>query len=430
MRRRITWLVAATSSALVVAFVIPLCALLVVIAENRATGRARDQAQGVAALIGTVTDEQTLAQAVSTIAAAGTSVVVISPSGAQIGADGPLAADSQAAVDRARSTLQAVTVRQDHGVDAVVPVARAAGVDVVLATVPESEVRAGVVPGWAALIGVGAALVTASVLMARELGRRVSTPVTSLGTVAHRLYEGDLSARAVPSGPEETVEVARALNLLADRIERLLTAERERVADLGHRLRTPVTALRLATDRLDDRSAAERLDRIIDELHENVDSVVRDARRGIQEDLPAPVDLAATVSERAAFWGALAEDVGRPVQVSVPTVQGGLLVTMRAAEVLECLDTLVDNCFTHTPDGTPIAFSAGGDGSHAWFEVGDGGPGLSPEGYRGRGTSAAGSTGLGLDIVERAAAAHGGEVTHGHSALGGLSVRVSLPRVV
>lgn len=430
MRRRITWLVAATSSALVVAFVIPLCLLLVVIAEDRAAARARDQAQNVAALIGTVTDQRTLAQAVTTIGATGATVIVVTASGQHLGSAEPLAADSQAAVDRARTSLQAVTVHQDHGIDAVVPVARAGGVDVVLATVPEDEVRAGVVPGWLALGALGAVLVGAAVLMARELGRRVSTPVTELGTVAHRLYEGDLSARARPSGPEETAEVGRTLNRLADRINDLLVAERERVADLGHRLRTPVTALRLATDRLDDREAAERLDRLIDELHHQVDSVVRDARRGLREDLPLPVDVGEIVAERAAFWGVLAEDLGRELVASVPQVDGGLRVAITRADVIECIDTLIDNCLTHTPDGAPIALAAGADGSQAWFEVADGGPGLASEGYRGRGESAVGSTGLGLDIVDRIATSIGGQVGFTRSHLGGLSVRVSLPRAV
>ena len=64
-------LVAATSSALVVAFVVPLCALLVTVAEDRASARARDQAQSVAALLGTVEDPAALGRAIETLAAAG-----------------------------------------------------------------------------------------------------------------------------------------------------------------------------------------------------------------------------------------------------------------------------------------------------------------------------------------------------------------------
>lgn len=426
MRRRITWLVAATSSALVVAFVIPLCALLVVIAEDRAAGRARDQAHSVASLLGTLTDRATLTRAVETISSDGPAVVVVTADDQTFGTHGPLAADSRAAVERARTTRQAVTVNQDHGIDAVVPVIRAKGVDVVIATVPEDEVRAGIASGWVAISLLGLLLVTTCVLMARELGRRVSTPVTNLGAVAHRLYEGDLSARAVPTGPEETVEVAKALNRLADRIERLLTAERERVADLGHRLRTPVTALRLAADQLSDRDAAARMDRLIDELHHNVDGVVRDARRGIREDLPAGTDLTELVMERATFWRPLAEDLGREVTLTVPS-DDRTWVAMSRKEVQECIDTLMDNCFTHTPDGTAISLTVLATPDGAAFEVGDAGAGLTSD-YQGRGHSAGGSTGLGLDIVRRLAEAAGGSLTLGSSHLGGLSVRVSLPR--
>ncbi|MBK8729797.1 MAG: HAMP domain-containing protein [Tetrasphaera sp.] len=74
----------------------------------------------------------------------------------------------------------------------------------------------------------------------------MTTPVTAVAATAHRLREGELTPRARVGGPPETAELATAFNALAERIGvDLLDAERERVADLGHRLRTPVTALRL-----------------------------------------------------------------------------------------------------------------------------------------------------------------------------------------
>lgn len=429
MRRRITLLVAATSSALVVAFVVPLCALLVTVAEDRASARARDQAQSVAALLGTVEDPAALGRAIETLAVAGPPVVVIASDGRMIGAQGRLAADTSAAVDQARASLTATTVAQDHGIDAIVPVASGDYVDIVVATVAEAEVRSGVLAGWGALISLGVVLVGVAVLMARELGRRVSTPVTDLGEVAHRLSAGDLSARATPSGPEETVEVAKTLNRLADRIDSLLVAERERVADLGHRLRTPVTALRLATDQLTDREAADRIDRLVDELHHSVDEVVREARRPLRDALPTPGDLGAIVSERARFWGALAEDQGRALSLVLPAAQGApILVTLSAKDVQECVDTLMDNYFSHTPDGAPAVLTVGSDAARGWFDVSDGGPGMTA--YGGRGESGGGSTGLGLDIVRRLAASAGGEVRIGPAELGGLSVTVSIPRAV
>ena len=137
-------------------------------------------------------------------------------------------------------------------------------------------------------------------------------PPTSRGT--SRALAGGRRATPEPTsaGPPEIADVAEALNLLADRIDELRAAERERVADLSHRLRTPLTALRL------DAEAARRRD---------ADRGRRPARgRGQRADprRPAPAargrsavrcDLAAVAADRAAFWGALADDDGRAVDL-------------------------------------------------------------------------------------------------------------------
>ncbi|NIT76487.1 MAG: HAMP domain-containing protein, partial [Thermoplasmata archaeon] len=62
---------------------------------------------------------------------------------------------------------------------------------------------------------------------------------------ARRMGEGDLDARVEPSEPEEIRDVGEAFNQLARRLDQLLVEERESVADLSHRLRTPLTSLRL-----------------------------------------------------------------------------------------------------------------------------------------------------------------------------------------
>ena len=55
---------------------------------------------------------------------------------------------------------------------------------------------------------------------------------------------GDLDRRVAPAGPHEIADVGVAFNFLAERLRLLLAGERESVADLSHRLRTPLTALR------------------------------------------------------------------------------------------------------------------------------------------------------------------------------------------
>lgn len=428
MRRHITWLVAATTSAVVVAFVIPLCALVANLAVDRGTSRARDQAQSVAALVGSISDDSALRRAVSSLATEGPSVVVVDPDGGRIGAPDRLADDTAAAVARATNGLEAFTVRADHGVDALVPVSTGGDTRVVVATVPDAELREGVLAAWATIIGLGVVLIALAALIARELGRRVSTPVTELGDVAHRLREGDLSARASLSGPTETVEVGQALNRLAERIDGLLVAERETVADLGHRLRTPVTALRLDTDLIADPEIADRVRSHVDHLQRSIDTVVRDARRSVREDLPQPADLASLVRERTEFWRALADDQGRQVALEMARPDAGpLLVNLSDGDIRECLDILFDNVFAHTPEQAQVRVCVTGEPSRCAVEVSDAGPGLPPD-YRGRGDSGSGSTGLGLDIVRRIAQSAGGDLVLGRSDLGGLSAQITLPR--
>ena len=101
--------------------------------------------------------------------------------------------------------------------------------------------------------------------------------------------------------------MAEALNLLADRIDELLVAERERVADLSHRLRTPLTALRLDAE---GHGAADLIEDV-DRLEAEVSELIRAARRPLHEEMAVRSDLAEVVEDRAAFWGALADDDGR-----------------------------------------------------------------------------------------------------------------------
>ena len=123
---------------------------------------------------------------------------------------------------------------------------------VVRTTADDSLLERGVGRAWLIILTLGAVFIGLAVLFANRLGRHVSTPVTDLAAVAHRLRDGDLEARAPRAGPPETVELADALNQLAERIEDLLVAERAHVGDLSHRLRTPVTALRLDADAVTD----------------------------------------------------------------------------------------------------------------------------------------------------------------------------------
>ena len=423
MRRQITWLVAATTSAVVVAFIIPLCLLVSNVAEDRAVNRARQQAHSVATVVASVDSEQVLSEAVGLFTAQGMVVAVHTPSGRVIGRDTSVG-DDDAEVVQARSTRTAFTHRTDTGLDVIIPVQTESGVTVVESTVSNDELRQGVAAAWATIIGLGLLLVGVAALIALRLGRRVSVPVTRLAAVAHRIREGELGTRAVPEGPPETVELAGALNQLADRIDVLVTSERAAVADLGHRLRTPVTALRLDSDLVTDPEVSSRLRHHVDELQRSVDAIVHEARRPLRRAMPGGCDLGVVVRRRAAFWEPLAQDQERDFAVRGP--HGPCPVDVPEEDVSDVVDVLLDNVFAHTPEGAGVEVVVGVHEGWAHLTVADGGPGAA-ESALDRGRSGSGSTGLGLDITRRVAEAAGGSVALAGSDLGGLLVQVSLP---
>jgi signal transduction histidine kinase len=418
-------LVVATTSAVILAFLIPLGLLVRTLAQDRAVAGASQEAQGVATLVAGVIDVAQLTDLVALVdqrSPRATSVLL--PDGTLVGTAPLGSAASQAGtVSRARAG-EAFTLLGEAGAQVVVPVVTAGGTVVVRTAVSRDDLRRGVASAWLIFAGLGVVLMVLAVVGADRLGRRVSAPVTELAAVAYRLRAGELDARAVPSGPQETVELGAALNRLADRIGELLTAEREAVADLSHRLRTPVTALRLDAEGVTEPDLAERLRDHIGHLERTVDAVVKDARRPVRATLGRSCDAASVVRDRVGFWSALAVDQRRDLTVSIPTAV--IPAAIDAADLVDVVDALVDNVFAHTPDGTAFTVSLTSDLALVRLQVADAGPGAPDPNVTTRGHSTAGSTGLGLDIVRRAAIAAGGDLAITTSPTGGLLAVVTL----
>lgn len=126
--------------------------------------------------------------------------------------------------------------------------------------------------------------------------------------------------------------------------------------------------------------------------------------------------------ERVAFWRPLAEDQGRRFEASAPDRR--LFVHASTPDIEAVIDVLLDNVFSHTEEGDPVALSVEeGGGGTARLVVEDGGPGLPPEvDVAGRGISSSGSTGLGLAIAQRTAESSGGRLVLERSSLGGTRV--------
>ncbi|MER7077007.1 sensor histidine kinase, partial [Saccharopolyspora kobensis] len=316
---------------------------------------------------------------------------------------------------------RAVTVEVPGGAAFVQPIALDGGrTAVVEVFVAEADQVRGVWRSWMVLGAVGLLLVIGSLLVADRLAAQTVRATIRLAEASSALGAGDLAVRVDPSGPPELVAAGRAFNTMADRVRQLLAAEREMAADLSHRLRTPLTALRLNAEALGDDQAAEQTRIAIDRLEREVDLVITSARRaGPRED--ADCDVAALLRERLEFWSALAEDQQRPW--SLRGADGSVIVPVPAAELAASVDAVVGNVFRHTPERTEFVVSLQRNDGVVGVIVEDAGPGvaeLSEAVERGR--SSAGSTGLGLDIARRVAESTGGRLAVDRSSLGGARV--------
>ena len=423
MRGRLRLLVAATTSAVVLAFLIPLLLLVRQLASDRATAGALQDSQQVALYAATGATPDQIAPVIAGLTAGSRrQISVVLPDGTVVGA--PLGNDPNIA---AAQQGNAFSRQLGASLAQYVPAVSADHTLVVRTLVPQSELHKGVNRASITIIGLGLALMAGALLTADRLARSFSAPFHDLADAADRMREGHLDLRVPQEGLPEAVAVGRALNRLAARVEELLVAERDAVADLSHRLRTPVTALRLDADGVHDPEISERLRDHVAHLERTIDAIVADARRPIRATVTATCDAAAVVRERAQFWSALAEDQGRTFSVDLPRrrVPAGI----DAVELADVVDVLIDNVFAHTPDGVRFAVSVEEvPGKGVAVTVSDAGPGLPSQDVVARGASGGGGTGLGLDIALRAATASRGSLELGRSPLGGARVRVLLGR--
>jgi signal transduction histidine kinase len=420
MRRRIIFLVIATSSLILVSFLLPLAIVLRTQAADRAVSAATTQAQGITPLVATLR-AGSLRLAVDQMNAedGGTPVTVFLPGGRELGVGAPRSAAVRLAA-RGRS----FTTARPAGVEVLIAVeGLPAGAAVIRTFVPEAQLRRGVTRAWLLLGCVGLGLLALSVAVADQLARSLVRPLTAVAGVSDRLATGDLSARATVAGPPEVRRVGAGLNHLAARIGELLAHERETVADLSHRLRTPLTALRIDAESLRDTADHAQLLADVGAVEYTVSKIIHDARRprGSGEDTACEAGL--VVAERVAFWQPLAEDTERRMTVDVAVAQ--IRVRVSHEDLATCADILLENVFAHTPDGAGCAVRLSPrESGGAWLVVADEGPGFPQADPTERGRSGIGSTGLGLDIARRIAESSGGTLTISRSPSGGGVVTV------
>ncbi|MGQ4490131.1 ATP-binding protein [Streptomyces sp. SAS_281] len=265
------------------------------------------------------------------------------------------------------------------------------------------------------IIGAVALLaIVSAVLLAVRQANKLASPLTDLAETAERLGSGDPRPRHKRYGVPELDRVADVLDSSAERIARMLTAERRLAADASHQLRTPLTALSMRIEEIsltDDPETVkeeahialaqvERLTDVVERLLTNA----RDPRTGSA----VVFDLDEVVKQQIEEWRPAYRGEGRAI---VCSGKHGLSAVGTPGAVAQVLAALIENSLMH--GGGTVALRTRVTGNQAVIEVTDEGPGVPADlGARifERTISGRNSTGIGLAVARDLAEADGGRL--------------------
>lgn len=237
--------------------------------------------------------------------------------------------------------------------------------------------------------------------------RRSLQPVTVAAELAHRLDPRSPHGRMSPEGmPREIGDLVTAINKSLDRIGELIESRKIFTSAVVHELRTPLAAMKLDLGRVQD-PRARRAEAEIERLSHFVDQVTALARVDIASlGDRDEVDLAQVCTSRVMQLADWVYEQGHSIEFRD---HGGARLLGNEVLLENAVGNLIENAVRHTPPGTHITVEVGPEPSMTVFDD----AGLSDRSHRSE-EQASGKiepvalSGLGLQIVEKIAALHGG----------------------
>lgn len=254
---------------------------------------------------------------------------------------------------------------------------------------------------------------------------RASAQASAIGpsAVSRRLSEAGM--------PDEVLSLVKAINRALDRLEYGYKEQQAFIADAAHELRTPVSIMTTHMDLLPNFSGKVALKEELGSLKRLVSQLLDNARIDALRIAPADqVDLNILATDVASYLAPCAISLGKNIEVYKS--ERPALVNGSYDFLFRALRNLVENGVAHTPLGAAVYI---GVLSPATLIVADCGPGIPKalrhaiferfwQGGRDRGNSGAG---LGMAIISRTVAAHGGKIEIGDRRGGGALFKVTFP---
>lgn len=267
------------------------------------------------------------------------------------------------------------------------------------------------------IVGIGAALVS------RQIGR----PLSDLTRAAQALGSGQTNVSAPVSGPEDVRRASTAFNAMAERLGRQLNRQRQMLWALSHDLRTPITAIRLRAELIEDEGERQRLLASVAEMETLTEQALSLARAGASEEARTKVDVA----EIARTLCGELQDMGVNIRADANEPQ---IVECRPSEIARAMRNLAENAGKYGDGGIMRVYR--NTTNETVIEVSDEGPGVAPEliakltdpFFRAdQARSEAKGAGLGLAITQAIADSHGGRLILENRTPRGFSAKLVLP---
>jgi signal transduction histidine kinase len=270
-------------------------------------------------------------------------------------------------------------------------------------------------------------MIAAIMLVVWIMGRRIVAPMNALANGAERLGRG-IETEALPvTGPREIRDTVAAFNRMQSRLTRFVNNRTQLLAALGHDLRSPLTAMRLRIELLDETEDSIRLKAMIDEMQTMVEATLEFARGVAQSEPAVEIDLADLLSELVEDAKVAGADASLEVQMPV-------LLQVHPVALKRAFRNLIDNAIRYAGN---VEVRLGKLDNMAEIRIADNGPGVPEdqlqrmfepfvrlETSRNRET---GGSGLGLAIARTIIQSHGGEITLSNRTSGGLMAIVHIP---
>jgi signal transduction histidine kinase len=312
------------------------------------------------------------------------------------------------------------TLRPVNVIDVTVPVVRGTFLTTTLYRPPPSP--------WPLQIVIAAvvAIITTSIAAA-FIASRVARPLYQLAASAVQAARGAKAEHVPEEGPDDVRNAAHAFNVMTDQVARTMARQRQLLSAVGHDLRTPITAMRISAEFIEDIEVRERLQKNLEELQDLTDAVLS-AARGAGWEAMRKVDISALIESVCTDL----EDLDKPVTWEA---HNAAPLMCRPNEIRRAVRNLVENAVAY---GGKATVHLAGTPEIYEIIVEDEGPGIGEEDrvrvfepfvrLESSRSSETGGSGLGLTLVKAIAEGHGGTISLENRPGGGLRASLRLPR--